>query len=115
MTSNKVLEHLEFTIPHSWQDEMNCQGFVVTENSIDKFVEFWQQLEMGEDVYDATHTLTKTQPKGSEKTGSVDNKTKTKKTENDKFCLFHGWNPTHVSDKCLVLKAQAEKWLSNRP
>ena len=110
MSLEEIFKHLEFTIPYSWRDEMNRQGFIVTENSLDEFVEFCQRLEMGEDVYNATHTGKKSRAKGSEKKDSSEKKNKKKrKAENNKFCLFHGWNPTHSPNKCLVLKAQAKK------
>ena len=52
---DEVLEHLEFAIPNSWQNQMVLQGFNTLEHTPEEFVDFCERLEVSKEIYDSIH------------------------------------------------------------
>ena len=110
LPQDKVLEHLEFAIPNSWQKHMVMQGFNTLEHTIEEFVEFCERMEFREEFYDSSHPSQKATTKtGVKEAGSEQSAGNSSSKRKPKYCLYHGHNSTHTTDKCKVLKNQAEK------
>lgn len=111
LPADKVLEHLEFAVPNSWQKQMVLHRFNALENSQIEFVEFCERIESSEEIYDSTHLSQKTNTKtGDNNTGSkVSAGRPFSKRKLDKYCMYHSNNSAHVTDECKVLEAQEER------
>ena len=115
LPADKVMEHAEFAIPNSWQQQMVLHGFNAVENTMESFIEFCERLEFSESVYNSTHKgKNANTQKGNNGTTSKEKDGKSKKSGDKRkpgkhYCLYHGENNTHNTDDCKVLKAQAER------
>ena len=113
------MEHAEFAIPNSWQQQMVLHGFNAVENTMEDFIEFCERLEFSEGVYNSTHKgKNANTQKGKDGTTSKEKEGKSKKSRDKPkpgkhYCLYHGENNTHSTDDCKVLKAQAERMANN--
>ena len=110
LPQDEVLERLEFAIPNSWQKQMVLQGLNTLDHTVEEFLEFCEQMEFGEEVYDSSYASQKANTKtGAKDTGSKQSAGNSSKKRKTKYCLYHGQNSTHTTDECKVLKNQAEK------
>ena len=88
-------------------------GFELIEKSIDDFLEFCERLEVAEQIYEATHK----KPAGMPETGSRPSKRKRGSQKSDAknnargdfYCMYHGYNTSHTTDECKLLKPQVER------
>jgi len=113
LQDDEIMEHLHFSIPNRWQKEMIMHGFEPIEKSIDDFLEFCERLEVAEQIYEATHK----KPAGMPETGSRPSKRKRGSQKSDAknnargdfYCMYHGYNTSHTTDECKLLKPQVER------
>ena len=114
LPNDEILEHAEFSIPNSWQQQMVLHNFNAASCTLDQFTDFCERLEVSESLYNSTHK--KSQKAKTQKSNSGDSTEKTSKKHSGKrkyYCLYHGDNTTHTTDDCKVLKAQAERMSAN--
>ena len=128
LTDEQLMEVLEFGVPNSWQNVMQMQGFIPADQTPTTFVEFCERIERAE-ANKGIGTMSEAFPKGSSndpllgacasETGAYKiPKKKTKrsasqaKASEPNWCMLHLMNPSHVTDKCKVLQAQAERMRS---
>ena len=115
LPDDEVMEHAEFAIPNSWQNQMVMHNFNTVENSMADFIEFCERLEFTENMYNSTHKSQRANTKNgnngstSTKKDGKSNKSGHKRKTGNFNCLYHGPNSTHNTDDCKVLKAQAER------
>jgi hypothetical protein len=123
LNEDEILDLLENGIPNSWKKEMLKQGFDITEKSIQEFVEFCERLEICEATNpvitkrnDNNHPDTAQKAKkGNTKTykrkdhASEDGSQKHKKAKNSFWCMQHGENASHTTNKCDYIKAQLKR------
>ena len=113
-----MLEHAEFAIPNSWQQQMVLHRFNTILQTINEFIEFCERLEVSESIFDSAHrksqkTNTQTSTNGTipqGRDGKPNGRTSGyKRKATNYFCLYHKENATHNTDQCKVLKAQADR------
>ncbi len=101
LAADEMVDIILYAIPNSWKKELDRQGKDPDELGQIELVRFLEQLEAAE-VHDT--------PKKSEPKKTVPAKKKAKmETSGKRFCRHHGWQYSHDSDGCKVLKGQEEK------
>ena len=104
LPEDELLDLLEWGIPASWQKDMNRQGFIPVEESLDKFVNFCERLESNEDENQAT-----TGKRKRDKSNSSDKQSskKSDKGQGKGTCDLHGYG--HHTHECTVIKKLAQE------
>jgi hypothetical protein len=124
LNEDELLDLLENGIPSSWRKEMLKQGFDITEKSIQEFVEFCERLEICEATTPPSqnnNNKNESSPSKSQKgkkgkqsykrkdQTSDDGSPKHKKAKNSFWCMQHGENATHTTNKCDYIKSQLKR------
>ena len=110
-SATEIVELIEWSLPAPWRTKFDLDGYVPTLHSKAKLVEACEAIERNEP-----------DEKSGGKGGS-----NTKKNKNDKksvgkgsgggsgaagnkkfYCAKHGWNASHGTDKCFVIKKEQE-------
>jgi hypothetical protein len=126
LDDDELLDILEFGIPNSWKKEMVKQGFDITTKTIQEFVEFCERLEICEAINPIPTNINRkdnNHPDKSQK-GKKGNKNNNKRkdpTSEDGgykgrkrqkgafYCLQHGENSTHTTNKCEFIKSNLNR------
>ena len=103
LASDEIVDIVLYAIPNSWKKELDRQGKDPDELGETDLVRLLEQYEAAEQ-YDTKKSETKKTSSPAKK------KTRTSPSTEDKkhFCKYHGWNTTHTSEECKVLKSQGE-------
>jgi hypothetical protein len=121
LDDDELLDLLEYGSPNSWQKEMVKQGFDVTNATIQTFCEFCERQEICEATNPHNPSKTKNDNNHPDKFQKGKNGKKSfkrkdqasddgfktrKKSKNSFYCLQHGENSTHNTNKCDYIKSQ---------
>jgi hypothetical protein len=124
LTEDELLDLLENGIPSTWKKEMLKQGFDITEKSIQEFIEFCERLEICEATTPTSqnnNNKNESSPNKSQKgkkgkqsykqkdQTSDDRSPKHKKVKNSFWCMQHGENASHTTNKCEYIKSQLKR------
>jgi hypothetical protein len=126
LSEDELLDLLKNGIPNSWKKEMLKQGFDITQKSIQEFVEFCERLEICEATNPTpqnnnnnrnnnNHPDKSQKGKKGTKTykrkdqASEDGSPKHKKAKNSFWCMQHGENASHTTNKCEYIKSQLKR------
>ena len=99
---DEIKDILLYGTPHSWQQEMDHQGFDPMAHVIGSLINFMENIKTSEDF---DKTSTKVKSKSSKK---KDFKKSSDKGKGKKSCLVHGHNPSCSSNECVTLQAEAK-------
>ena len=101
--TDEIIDIVLFAIPNSWKKELDRQGKDPDELGETELIRLLEQFE-------AAETYDKTAPKPKAKTADKSPAKKAKKdTPKEKvYCEHHGWNTTHTSAECRVLKGKKD-------
>ena len=117
LESNKIpddemKEIIQYAIPNAWNRKLREQSKDPLLMSYFELVATLENYESAETDFDAT---TKSQNSNGNKKKSIakkgkpqGNKPKGEDEPGSKYCIRHGWNNTHTTDECAVLKKLAE-------
>jgi hypothetical protein len=95
-------------VPRGWICDMDKQDFDPITKTLAKVVDFCKRMEATED-FEPAHDGQKTSNKSkSDKKKDYSKQGKSDSKSSNKYCLLHGSNPSHTTDKCHVLKKQAQ-------
>ena len=113
LRQDEIIDIVLNGVPRSWTREMDKLDFDPIEKTLVEVIQFCERMEASED-FEPARNGNKTNDNKKSKSGSSHKSSggSVPRKENQ-FCLLHGNNPTHATDKCHVLKKQAEN-LRNR-
>jgi hypothetical protein len=125
LDDDELLDLLEYGCPNSWQKEMVKQGFDTTNATIPTFCEFCERIEKCESIDPHNHSnnnnnnnspdkaqkgrKNKYNNKRKDKDSSEDGSQTRKKQKNSFWCMQHGDNSTHNTNKCEYIKSQLKR------
>jgi len=117
MSDDDIKDLLEHGIPNAWKKEMTRQGFDPIENTTTQFVEFCERMEVTESINSTKFgTRSNASPSDGKHQGAISHakssergtKSKRKKRQNEKFCVYHNCYG-HDTGECKVVLDQAKK------
>ena len=100
--SDEIIDIILFAIPNSWKKELDRQGKDPDELGEVELIRLLEQYEASESY----EPVPKKKTDSSKTKGASTKKAKTTSTKKDKYCEKHGWNSTHKTSECKVLKNQ---------
>jgi hypothetical protein len=87
---------------------MERQGFDPFEHTVGEVVDFMEQIESSED-FDANSSKPKSDGKNANTKKSNGNPKKgSNNPDGKKFCMMHGWNTTHTTEECHLIKGMVQ-------
>ena len=105
LSDDEMIDVLLFGTPKSWQAEMDRQGFDPVLSAPSAVVEFMENIEAAEAAtFKPTEKKLKTSGKGKKGHDKSYDKSEKKPTN---YCKHHGYNWTHDTENCKVLKNKA--------
>ena len=108
LPEDEIMDILEFSVPASWQRQMEIMDFNPINETPQAFINFCQRLELHESASNGNGEKKKSSKQGKKGSGSNKRKQSTS-FEEGLDCILHGKNCGHVTDDCWTLKRQAER------
>jgi hypothetical protein len=108
LSLDEVIDIVLNGVPRGWIRDMDKQDFDPITKTLAEVVDFCKRMEAAEDfepACDGQKTSTKFNP---DKKKDYSKQGKSNSKSGDKYCLLHGNNTSHATDKCHVLKKQAQ-------
>ena len=116
LSNDEIVDILLFAFPAKWQGEMQRQGFDPYGTGVtpEAILHFAERMEAAEAMDGSSSTKkVDNHSKGSGKSNSKKVAKKNNGGSGERFCHYHGKNPTHDSNQCKVLQKMANSAKEN--
>jgi hypothetical protein len=105
---DKIINIVLNGVPRGWICKTDKQDFDPIIKTLTEVVNFCKRMEAAEDFEPARDGQKTSHKSKSDKKKDYSKQGKSDSKSSDKYCLLHRNNPSHTTDKCHVLKKQAQ-------
>jgi hypothetical protein len=105
---DKIINIVLNGVPCRWIRKMDKQDFDPIVKTLNEVINFCERMEAAEDFEPARDGQKTSHKSKSDKKKDYSKQGKSNSKSSNKYCLLHGNNPSHTTDKCHVLKKQAQ-------
>ena len=111
---DELIDILLYSLPKSWQGEMNKQNYDPFGGSVQDLIDFAERMETAE-ALDAKASGRKQESSAKKSSDKKRSSSSNYKGKGGKlYCLLHG-EGGHTTDDCFLMKSQAKKMKSDHP